>query len=232
MAYPVALVFALIVVLGLGACSSGDAQGKQEWVAGLRPGDCVDPGRRSSSIIRMRVVPCRENHAMEVYARLPYPPVVTASATVTPSASASGSPPWKAVLATPTPTAGSASTSEYPGRDVLRLFAREACAEHFRAYLGSNPREPWYFLTYLFPSVASWTAAAAQKPKLGPLARLITSSDRADRSVVCFVRTTGPTLTASVRGQVTRPTATPATGLAPSREGVAPSATDERLHHT
>jgi hypothetical protein len=157
----------------------------------------------------MLVVPCRDQHQMEVYARLPYPPVASASA----SASASGSPsastgpsavvvtPWKASLATSTPAAvETVSSSEYPGHDVLRKFARETCAQHFRAYLGSNPRQPWYFLTYLFPSVASWSAASAKRPKLGPLSRLITSSAHADRSVVCFVRTTGPVLTASVRG--------------------------------
>jgi hypothetical protein len=93
----------------------------------------------------------------------------------------------------------------------LRTFAREACAEHFRAYLGSNALEPWYFLTYVFPSVASWTAASAKRPKLGPLAKLVTSSARSDRSVICFVRTTGPALTASVRGPVAVPTAVPST---------------------
>jgi hypothetical protein len=216
---PVSLVVALTMVLGVGACSSGDQKGELEWVAHLSPGDCVDPGKQAStSVVRMLVVPCRDSHAMEVYARLPYPPVTAtsapaASATPTPSASVLGASPWKAVLATPTPPAATATASsiEYPGRDVLRTYAREACAAHFRAYLGSNTREPWYFLTYLFPSVASWTAASEKRPKLGPLARLVTSSTRSDRSVVCFVRTTGPVLTASVRGRRTTPTATPTT---------------------
>jgi hypothetical protein len=213
-------MLALAVLLGVGACSSGDQKGELEWVAGLRPGDCVDPGNRASTaVIRMLVVPCRERHAMEVYARLPYPPAPTASATPTPTASAPVSP-WKPAPATPTPPAATASAIEYPGRDVLRTFAREACAEHFRAYLGSNTREPWYFLTYLFPSVASWTAASDARPKLGPLARLVTSSARSDRSVVCFVRTTGPALTASVRGLRTAPTSTPTT--TPTTSGPAP----------
>jgi hypothetical protein len=223
----------LIVVLGVGGCSSGD-QSKLEWVGGLHPGECVDPGNRASStVIRMRVVPCHERHAMEVYARLPYPPVATPSANSTPSATstssavptpaatstsaskssaskssavplpttkAAGKSLLKAALPTPTASATVVSTSEYPGHETLRMFAREACAEHFRAYLGSNPRESWYFLTYLYPSVASWSAASAKRPKLGPLARLVTSSTRSDRSVICFVRTTGPALTASVRG--------------------------------
>ncbi|HST84197.1 MAG TPA: hypothetical protein VLL08_20850 [Kineosporiaceae bacterium] len=235
MSRPMAAGLALIVVLGVGACSSGE-KGELEWVAGLAPGDCVDPeGKPGVTVNRMRVVPCREGHAMEVYARLPYPPVATPSADVTPSASptssagptssasptssavpkssaiptslavpkasALGSPLLKGALGTPSPSAAVVSSSEYPGHDILRTFAREACADHFRDYLGSNPRESWYFLTYLFPSVASWTAASAQRPKLGPLARLVTSSTRSDRSVICFVRTTGPALTASVRGQ-------------------------------
>ena len=248
MSSPVTVVFALIAVLSVGACSSGNQQGQLEWVAGLRPGDCVDPGTRASAaIVRMRVVPCRDRHAMEVYARLPYLPGKAGAATSTPSApssstsssspstsspstspagtsSASVSPRSTSPLTTPslstpslptltatTAPAAAASSSEYPGRDVLRTFAREACAEHFRAYLGSSPREPWYFLTYLFPSVASWTMASAQRPKLGPLARLVTSSVRSDRAVVCFVRTTGPALTASVRDGVSTPTLAPAT---------------------
>jgi hypothetical protein len=219
------LMLALTVLLGVGACSSGDQQGERQWVAGLRPGDCVNPGDRADTVISMRVVPCRERHDMEVYARLPYPPVATASATPTPSAptpststkgsSTKGSSPWKATLATrtptPAPTPAAASMSEYPGRDVLRAFAREACAEHFRTYLGTNPRKPSYFLTYLFPSVASWKAASEQRPKLGPLTRLVTISDPADRSVVCFVRTTGAALTASVRDHTVGQTVVPVT---------------------
>ena len=227
----VVLVLAPVVLFGSAACSSSEEKGELEWVAGLHPGDCVDPGNRpSTAIIRMRVVSCRERHAMEVYARLPYPPVTTAPATptATPSASASaGIPLWKPTLATTAPPTATASSSEYPGRDVLRTFAREACAERFRAYLGSNPREPSYFLTYLFPSVASWTAASAQRPKLGPLARLITSSVRSDRSVVCFVRTTGPALTASVRGPVT---ASPTT--TPSPTNTSSPTTPERIENT
>jgi hypothetical protein len=224
---PMAVGLVLSVLLGVTACSSGD-QSELEWVGGLHPGECVDPGNRASStVLRMRVVPCRERHSMEVYARLPYPPVAapsttaTPSTSVTPSATATASAPkssasksaapmpttkaagkslLKATLATPTPSATTVSAIEYPGHETLRMFAREACAKHFRAYLGSNPREPWYFLTYLYPSVASWSAASAKRPKLGPLARLVTSSARSDRSVVCFVRTTGPALTASVRG--------------------------------
>ena len=218
----VALGLALTVLLGVGACSSADQKGELEWVAALSPGECVEPeNRASAAVVRMRVVPCRERHAMEVYARLPYPPAVTATDTATPSASATTSAPRKnaAPVATGSAATGSAATAsagEYPGRDVLQTFAREACAEHFRAYLGSNPRRPWYFLTYLYPSVASWTAASAQRPKLGPLSRLVTSSDRSDRSVVCFLRTTGPALTASVRDPVTATTGPAASPTGPA----------------
>jgi len=227
---PVALVLALSVLLSVGSCSSSDQKGELQWVAGLRPGDCVDPGTRASAAIaRTRVVPCHERHAMEVYARLPYPPASTAPATPIPSTS---TPSTSAASTAP---AAPASSSEYPGRDVLQTFAREACAERFRAYLGSNSLKPWYFLTYLFPSVSSWTAASAQRPKLGPLARLVTSSVRSDRSVVCFVRTTGPALTASVRGPVATPTSVPATtGSAPASgsSGSIPSAVPERIENS
>jgi hypothetical protein len=46
---------------------------------------------------------------------------------------------------------------------------------------------------------------------LGPLTRLVTISDPSDRSVVCFVRTTGAALTASVRDDTVAPTAVPVT---------------------
>jgi hypothetical protein len=191
------------------ACSSSDQEGQLEWVAGLRPGDCVDPGHRAATeVVRMQVIRCDQPHSMEVYARLPYPPAAPAS---TPSPSTASYLPSVASVSTSAPATAGPSSTEYPGRDVLRAFAREACAQHFRDYLGTNPREPWYFLTYLFPSVASWTAASAQRPRLGPLTRLVTSSARSDRSVVCFLRTTGPALTASVRGSAPdpAPTATP-----------------------
>jgi hypothetical protein len=220
---PSAFVLCLSLVLTVGACSSKDQPGQLKWVAGLRPGDCVDAGNRpGANVVRMRVLPCRLAHSMEVYARLPYPPVTTASATATPSGSPAPSETPSAHRLIPVPTtaapAAESSDTEYPGRDVLRMFAREACAEHFRAYLGSNPREPWYFLTYLFPSVASWTAASGKRPHLGPLARLVTTSVHSDRSVVCFVRTTGPALTTSVRGRVT-PTAPVSSSATPTGGG-------------
>ena len=210
MSRPAAIGVALSVLLAVGACSSSSQEDELEWVAALRPGDCVDPGRRvTTEVVRMRVIHCDKPHSMEVYARLPYPGTETASASPTPSVSPSASPPSVASLFTSAPAASQSSSTEYPGRDALRGFAREACAENFRAYLGANPREPWYFLTYLFPSVASWTSATAKRPKLGPLTRLVTSSVRSDRSVVCFLRTTGPPLKASVRDVTTPSTAKP-----------------------
>ena len=80
MSRPTALAAALIVLTTVVACSSSDQEGQLEWVAGLRPGDCVDPGHRAATeVVRMQVIRCDRPHSMEVYARLPYPPAAPAS---------------------------------------------------------------------------------------------------------------------------------------------------------
>jgi hypothetical protein len=167
-----------MVMLGVASCSRGDANGTLEWVTGMRPGDCADPaGAPALEVNRVRKVPCDRPHSLETYARVPYP--VNRAAV----------------------DDDSTSSAEYPGNVVLQVFAREACASRFRSYLGSETRQPWYFLTFLYPSAASWTAAEVRPVRLGPLTHLVGQAPRADRSVICVLRTTGQPLTRSVHGR-------------------------------
>jgi hypothetical protein len=171
-------------MLGVTSCSRGDDNGTLEWVTGLRPGYCADPvGAPAAEVTRVRRVPCDRPHSLETYARVRYPVSRAADA-----------------------DDDSTSSAEYPGNVVLQVFAREACASRFRIYLGSGIRQPWYFLTYLYPSAASWTAADARPSRLGPLTQLVGRAPPADRAVVCVLRTTGQPLTGSVHG---RPYPTP-----------------------
>jgi len=118
---------------------------------------------------------------------------------------------------------GAAGTSgpEYPGQALLQAFARESCAGAFRSYLGRNPRRAEHRLTYLYPTVSSWTAADGRPLDLGLLNRLIKSAPQADRSVVCVVVSKdGQELVGSVRGE---PYSTPSTS--PGKPSPAPTTT-------
>ena len=78
------------------------------------------------------------------------------------------------------PTAVPSLTSSYPGNDVLTTFAQGACAQRYAGYVGVDYLDSSLFFTYLLPSARSWEQAD-------------------DRKVICFVTTTGSTLTASVK---------------------------------
>jgi hypothetical protein len=71
--------------------------------------------------------------------------------------------------------------SVYPGNQALETFAKGACASAFAGYVGTAYPDSSLFYTYLLPSARSW-------------------SQSEDRSVLCFITTTGATLTASVKG--------------------------------
>ena len=75
----------------------------------------------------------------------------------------------------------SAAGGAYPGGDALDKFAKGACAQRFTAYVGVDYLDSKLFFTYLLPSARSW------------------EQDN-DRTILCFVTTTGGTLTASVKG--------------------------------
>lgn len=70
---------------------------------------------------------------------------------------------------------------DFPGQDAVTAFADGACAASFADYVGVDYRDSSLFYTYLLPTARSW------------------GQDK-DRTVTCFVTTTGSTLTASVRG--------------------------------
>lgn len=68
---------------------------------------------------------------------------------------------------------------DFPGEVALKDFADGACATEFAPYVGIDYRDSTLFFTYLLPSARSWEGD--------------------DRSVTCFVTTTGEPLTASVK---------------------------------
>jgi Septum formation len=74
----------------------------------------------------------------------------------------------------------STSASAFPGEDVLTNFAQGVCAQQFTGYVGVDYLDSKLYFTYLLPSARGWE-----------------QSD--DRNVVCFVTTTGATLTRSVK---------------------------------
>ncbi|SEE65873.1 septum formation family protein [Ruania alba] len=75
----------------------------------------------------------------------------------------------------------SAAGSSFPGDAALKDFADGACAEEFAGYVGVDYRDSSLWFTYLVPSARSWQAED-------------------DRTVLCFVTTTGDELTQSVAG--------------------------------
>ena len=78
-------------------------------------------------------------------------------------------------------TAPDGTVGDFPGDAALVTFADGACAEAFADYVGVDYRDSTLYFTYLLPSARGWDQ--------GP-----------DRDVLCFVTTTGGTLTASVQG--------------------------------
>lgn len=77
------------------------------------------------------------------------------------------------------PAAGT-SSDVYPGDTVLNTYADGVCAQKYSSYVGIDYRDSAYFYTYLLPSPRSW--------------------QQKDRTVLCFITTTGKTLTASLKG--------------------------------
>ncbi len=79
-----------------------------------------------------------------------------------------------------TAAAGS-DPSVYPGDDLLTTFAQGTCAQRFQAYVGIDYLDSSLFFTYLLPSARGW------------------EQDK-DRNIICFVTTTGASLTSTVKG--------------------------------
>ncbi len=83
------------------------------------------------------------------------------------------------------PVADDDGDPQFPGDAGTKAFADGACAEEFAGYVGADYRDApaHIFFTYLVPSARSW-------------------SDGSDRTVTCFVTTTGAPLTGSVAGSL------------------------------
>src|SRR5690606_18381466 len=138
----------------------------------LEPGDRVmSPSHARTELTELRAVDCADEHHMEVYARVDMP--------------------------------APDDDAPYPGDAAAKAFADGACAEQFAGYVGVDYRDApaHLFFTYLVPSARSW-------------------SEGEDRTVTCFVTTTGAPPTASVAGPTTQPAKEgPWEGHPPSRPG-------------
>jgi hypothetical protein len=152
----------LCAVLSLAGCSlfgGGSSDGQTSTsVFDVQPGECfVAPKDVKAELADLSQVPCTQPHTQEAYAKVTY----LAAGAVSSSAAPGG--------------------DAFPGGDVLDKFAKGACAQRYRSYVGVDYLDSKYFFTYLLPSARSWE-----------------QSD--DREILCFVTTTGGTLKTSVKG--------------------------------
>lgn len=92
-----------------------------------------------------------------------------------------GKPHAQEAYATPAYDGSGKSDDSFPGDDALDKFAEGACAESFGGYVGVDYLDSSLFFTYLAPSARSW--------------------QQDDRTVLCFVTTTGSPLVGSVKGK-------------------------------
>ena len=69
----------------------------------------------------------------------------------------------------------------YPGDALLSNYANAACAEAFQPYVGVSYLNSSLYFTFLIPSARGW-------------------QESGDRTVTCFITTTGEELTSSVKG--------------------------------
>jgi Septum formation len=153
---------AILAVAGLlaGCSVFGKDKGgsKSASVFSVQPGQCFQaPTKVKVELSSLDRTSCTSPHTREAYAVVPYtPPDVTGASS-------------------------SAAASAYPGSDALSTFAKGACAQRYRGYVGIDYLDSSLFFTYLFPSVRSW-------------------EQDDDRKVICFITTTGNKLTSSVKG--------------------------------
>jgi hypothetical protein len=150
---------ALVAIAAVGAlltaCSGSKTPGTNVSVFDIKVGDCFNaPGEVQAELSKIKRVPCAAQHVREAYAITDY--------------------------AAPS---GATSSDAYPGADVLSVFAKGACAQQYKPYVGVDYLDSSLFFTYLFPSARSW-------------------EQDDDRKVICFVTTTGAPLTGSVKGSM------------------------------
>lgn len=70
---------------------------------------------------------------------------------------------------------------DFPGDDAMEAFAQAACLEPFADYVDVDYVDSSLFITYLLPTVRSWT-------------------EERDRDIVCIAQTTGEQLTRTIEG--------------------------------
>jgi hypothetical protein len=71
----------------------------------------------------------------------------------------------------------------YPGADLLNTYSKGICAQQYKPYVGVDYLDSSLFFTYLYPSARSW-------------------EQDDDRSIICFVRSTGAPLVGTVKGSM------------------------------
>ncbi|MBT0768221.1 septum formation family protein [Kineosporia sp. J2-2] len=164
-----------LTTVALSACSS-DALPHQVWVTELKVNDCfnVSRDRELEAVSEVVLVDCGEPHDLQVYAKVPYPGEQRGGEK--------------------TPANG-ISDQEYPREKLVQAAAREDCAQRFRTYLGAadirsdaDMPSKRYALSYLYPSVESWTEAGRTRLELGLAGRLIDQPPAPERAAVCLVR--------------------------------------------
>lgn len=156
-----ALVCAAALAGSLSACSwfgGNDNGSKSTSVFDVQPGQCfTTPAKVKAELSNLNEVPCTSKHTEEAYAVVAYQ-----------AHNGAGQ------------TSSGATSSGYPGSDVLDTYAKGVCAQRFTKYVGVDYLDSTLYYTYLLPSARSW-------------------EQNDDRNVTCFVTTTGGTLTKSVK---------------------------------
>ncbi len=151
----------LITAALLGGCTLFGGNSKSTTSASVfsvKAGQCFQaPSKVQAELSSLQRTACTSPHTREAYAVVPYAAAESASGGAT------------------------GGTTGYPGSDALSSFAKGACAQRYRGYVGVDYLDSSLFFTYLFPSVRSW-------------------EQDDDRKIICFVTTTGRKLTASVKG--------------------------------
>lgn len=155
---PAAVLGVALLVSGCSAVGGKKAAAVSTSVFDVKPGECFTaPTEVKSELSNISRTPCTTAHTQEAYAIVKYAP------------------------AGATATTASATSSAFPGEDVLTSYAQGVCAQQFTGYVGVDYLDSKLFFTYLLPSARGWEQAD-------------------DRSVICFVTTTGASLTKSVKG--------------------------------
>ncbi len=175
---------ALVLVAATTAACSGDDDSEDISVFSVKAGQCFTaPSSVKVQLSKLNRVECSKKHTLEAYAVAQYVPAGARLPSGPPSPSTpavpTGVPTAKPSFAKP--SASVPVSSNYPGEDVLKKFADGTCAQRFSEYVGVDYLDSDLFFTYLLPSARSWEQAS-------------------DRNVLCFITTTGGTLTSSVKG--------------------------------